>query len=90
MKLKYVIIDGMEPIVFGELSKHSDFLRIGNITSAGFVTFEEVENDGNDPRMAWSSLVYYKKTKVFGTSSSLGIGPDVDNDEKCLDRLFNS
>ena len=36
--MKYVIINYTFPILFSEAHAHSDFMGIGNITSAGMVT----------------------------------------------------
>lgn len=39
MKLKYVIIDRLSPVIFLASLEHSAFRALGEITSAGFVTF---------------------------------------------------
>jgi hypothetical protein len=44
MKIKYVVISEMFPILFSEAQKHSDFLAMGNITSAGFVDIQDPKN----------------------------------------------
>lgn len=34
---KYIIINGVFPVVFAEAIPHADMRKLGNITSAGFV-----------------------------------------------------
>lgn len=66
--------------------KHSDFLRNGEITSAGFCDFAEV--DTPTERIDISSAKMYE-VKTFGESVSLGLKPK-PGDARLLERMFNS
>jgi hypothetical protein len=39
--MKYVMVDKNYPIVFPDHINHSDFMRVGKITSAGFVSVRD-------------------------------------------------
>ena len=61
MPLKYVIIDGIAPVIFFGGIPHSEMLKLGAITSAGFLKF--YLNDGKI------------SIAVFGHSESLNLNP---------------
>lgn len=82
MKLKYVIIDEGYPVLFGECNKHSDFSRVGRITSAGFCLVRE-EDDTSPHAVALRKLT----VTAFGESHSLKI-KSAPHDASIIERLF--
>lgn len=74
-KFKYVVKDGIAPVVFSECQKHSDFQHACSpITSAGFgeIYFE----DGG------------LKVSCWGRSISLNIDSNPAIDERLIRKLF--
>jgi len=72
-EMKYVMIDFDRPILFFDIQNHSDFKRMGNITSAGYVKI--YEKDG------------FRSCKVYGKSVSLKLAP-AQHDEEILNDLL--
>lgn len=88
MKLKYVIIDHCKPITFGEYFKHSDFSHMGEITSAGFCSIQQIPtNFEKYPRI---STVDMFEVTCFGESISLGIKSNPSTDEVLIRMLYNN
>jgi hypothetical protein len=81
---KYVIIDGCKPVIFSGANQHSDFRSVGDITSAGFVSIEEVDT----PEGSRIYTVKMFKAHCFGESVSLKMKPS-DFDEYLIERLLN-
>lgn len=70
--MKYIIIDGVIPIVFSEAQLHTEFKLFGEITSAGKCRF--VLDDGT------------VKARCFGNSIGLKIKSNPEHDEKVINR----
>jgi hypothetical protein len=85
MKLKYVIVDELYPIVFGECFQHKQFSRIGKITSAGFCSISEVETPKERTDISTATMF---QVSCYGESVSLGVKV-AENDEKQLEYLYN-
>jgi hypothetical protein len=75
-RMKYVIIDGISPIIFSESQNHSDFKVMGQITGAGFCNIYEDTKECET------------KAHVFGKSTSLGI-ESTKEDERILCRFVS-
>lgn len=85
--IKYVIIDETYPIIFSEAHQHSSFRDIsGNVTSAGFCSFQEVDTPVGS-RFCQSRII---QARCYGESVSLNIKSDPEKDAIILTRLFNS
>lgn len=87
MSLKYVIIEDCFPIIFGEYYQHSKFQKLGEITSAGFVSIAEVpyNREIHNPR---HSGIRYKEAHCYGDSVSLGI-KSKSSDKILIERILN-
>lgn len=44
MKIKYVIIDGISPVIFSSGIPHKDLQKLGTITAAGFLKFYSMDS----------------------------------------------
>jgi hypothetical protein len=71
--LKYVIINHSLPVLFGEYLKHSDFICVGLVTSAGKVSID-TEN---------------RAVFCFGESISLKLKPAKGDDEMIRRLFFD-
>lgn len=69
--MKYIIIDYSLPIIFSEGHSHDDFLAINGTITSA--GFCKVD-----------SGMY---VVVYGCSTSLGLHPDLENDERILNKL---
>ena len=74
-EMKYVMIDYDRPILFFDIMNHSDFIKMGNITSAGFVDIR-IDNNGK------------KLCVVYGKSTSLKLSP-AEHDAEMITDLLN-
>ena len=73
--MKYVMINDDKPIIFFDIQNHNEFIRMGNITSAGFISIRKDDN-GNI------------LCKVYGKSTSLKLSP-AEHDEEMINDLLN-
>lgn len=81
------MIGGTRPIIFGEYFSHDEFSSMGKITSAGFLSIEQVKYD---PAKHPANHYYedYKEVYVYGESVSLGIKAEED-DKYLIEQLLN-
>jgi hypothetical protein len=87
MELKYVILDEIRPIIFSEANKHSDFTKLGKVTSAGFLSIKTVSYDSQKHSVKHSKKEYIE-VETYGSSTSLNITPHIF-DQHLLERLLN-
>ena len=85
-RIKYVIVDECKPILFNCFN-HSDTRSLpGKPTSAGFVSFEIVKNDGIEfPSICSSTII---KAHTYGESISLKMKPS-PRDAYLITKMLN-
>ncbi len=77
--LKYIIFDGILPVIFTSAIRHDEVCHGRKPTSAGFINLTPVETM-EGPRIS---------VKCYGESVSLGIPSHSEKDEKIIDNHFN-
>jgi hypothetical protein len=88
MKVKYVIFDGLYPVIFSEAHKHSDFQHVGpgKPTSAGFCSIHEVDAKPEHD----TCCTRWLEVQCYGESISLRLKSNPENDQRWLERMLNS
>lgn len=81
--MKYVMIDGIMPILFTEAMNHKDFIHRGNITSAGMC---KINAKINWDRYAEEYIVE-KEVVCYGESISLKLKP-AEQDAKYIKKFL--
>ena len=84
MKLKYVIYNDSQPVLFGGYFQHSQ-VRAGVPTSAGFCSIKEVPTP-EDSTICTATMF---EVAVWGESVSLGVKSD-PSDADMIARMLNS
>jgi len=76
MKIKYIVIDFIAPVLMSIASQHSDFGRYKKVTSAGFCSVDQNVDTGKFEVHCW------------GESISLNIKSDPEHDARVIGNLF--